>query len=231
MTRLSREEVRRLDRLAIEEYGIPGVVLMENAGAGVARLLEARGVAGRVVIACGRGNNGGDGFVVARHLDAAGHRVTVLLAASPDAYVGDAAIALRVVERSGLPIARLHDADAAAWLRELSGAAWIVDALLGTGAAGAPRGAVAIAIASLNELRAAAGTGSHVRVLAVDVPSGLDADTGEAAGDCVRADLTATFVAEKQGFANPAAAGCTGAVHVLGIGVPSSLLRRFGLGP
>jgi NAD(P)H-hydrate epimerase len=230
LLKLTRHELRELDRLAIEEYGVPGVVLMENAGANAARLLEAQGITGPVAIACGRGNNGGDGFVIARHLEAAGHRVRVLLAAAPEAYVGDAAMNLRIAERSGLSIICLAEADEAAWRRELAGAAWIVDALLGTGAVGPPRGAVAIAITAINDVRAAAGE-APVRVLAVDLPSGLDADTGEAAGQCVRADLTATFVAEKAGFANPAAAALTGTVHVLGIGAPAALLRRFSVRP
>ena len=230
MLKLTRHELRELDRLAIEEYGVPGVVLMENAGANAARLLEAQGITGPVAIACGRGNNGGDGFVIARHLEAAGHRVRVLLAAAPEAYVGDAAMNLRIAERSGLSIICLAEADEAAWRRELAGAAWIVDALLGTGAVGPPRGAIAIAITAINDLRAAAGE-APVRVLAVDLPSGLDADTGEAAGGCVRADLTATFVAEKAGFANPAAAALTGTVHVLAIGAPAALLRRFSVRP
>jgi len=226
LLKLTRHELRELDRLAIEEYGVLGVVLMENAGANAARLLEAQGITGPVAIACGRGNNGGDGFVIARHLEAAGRQVRVLLAAAPDAYVGDAAINLRIVERSGLSPICLAEADEEAWRRELAGAAWVVDALLGTGAVGPPRAAVAVAITAINEVRAAAGDFA-ARVLAVDLPSGLDADTGEAAGQCVRADLTATFVAEKAGFANPAAPAFTGTVHVLGIGAPAALLRRF----
>ena len=226
MARLARQEVRELDRLAVEEYSVPSVVLMENAGANTARLLEAQGIAGPVAIACGRGNNGGDGFVIARHLEAAGHQVRVLLAAAPEAYAGDAAINLRIVERSGSSIICLATADEEAWRRELAGAAWIVDALLGTGAVGPPRGAIAIAITAINDMRAAA-VDVAARVLAVDLPSGLDADTGAAAGPCVRADLTATFVAEKAGFTNPSAAAFTGTVHVLGIGAPAALLRRF----
>ena len=230
MARLARQEVRELDRLAVEEYSVPSVVLMENAGANTARLLEAQGIAGPVAIACGRGNNGGDGFVIARHLEAAGHQVRVLLAAAPEAYAGDAVINLRIVERSGSSIICLATADEEAWRRELAGAAWIVDALLGTGAVGPPRGAIAIAITAINDVRAAA-VDVAARVLAVDLPSGLDADTGAAAGPCVRADLTATFVAEKAGFTNPSAAAFTGTVHVLGIGAPAALLRRFSVRP
>ena len=230
MAALTRAEVREIDRLASAEFGLDGLVLMENAGANAARLLVGLGVAGPIAIACGRGNNGGDGFVVARHLDAAGHPVRLLLAAASDTYVGDAAVNLRIAERSGLSIACLAAADAARWRREVSGAAWIVDALLGTGAVGPPRGAVAAAIEAINLTRAAADEAT-VRVFAVDLPSGLDADTGGAAGGCVRADVTATFVASKAGFANPAAAEFTGAVHVLGIGAPGVLLRRFGVSP
>lgn len=224
--RLAQDEVRRLDRVAIDEYGVPGIVLMENAGAGTARLLQTLGIDGEAVCVCGRGNNGGDGFVIARHLDAAGCRVRVVLAAPAEAYVGDAAVNLRVVERSGIAVVSLAAADSSAWRGQLAGTAWIVDALLGTGAVGTPRGAVAAAIAAINETRAA---GAGTRVLAVDLPSGLDADAGLPAGDCVRADVTATFVAEKAGFVNPAAAAYTGRVHVVGIGAPAAVLRRFGV--
>lgn len=224
--RLARGEVRELDRVAIEDFGIAGVVLMENAGAGVAALLGRLGAAGPFAIACGRGNNGGDGFVIARHLEAAGHPVQLLLAAAPDAYAGDAAVNLAICQRSGLPINCLADADEADWCRELMRADWIVDALLGTGSAGPPRGAVATAIAAINGRRRA---DDRVRVLAVDLPSGLDADTGAAPGACVHADVTATFVAEKRGFADPQAAAFTGAVHVIGIGAPGAVLRRFGV--
>lgn len=199
---------------------------MENAGAGVARLLESEGRLGDVAVVCGRGNNGGDGFVIARHVDAAGRSVRVLLAAPADAYAGDAAVNLRVIERSGIPIVPLAVADEETWRRELKGAAWIVDALLGTGAVGSPRGAVARAIEAINAMRESDRTS---RVVAVDLPSGLDADTGETPGACVRADATVTFVAEKAGFANPAAAAFTGPVHVVGIGAPAAVLRRFGV--
>ena len=220
---LSRAEVREVDRLAIEDYGVPGVVLMENAGAGVARLLESLGITGPVVIVCGKGNNGGDGFVIARHVDLAGHTVRLLLACRPEEIRGDAAVNLVIATRSGLPIECLAAADQAAWERQLSGAAWIVDALLGTGAGGAPTGAVATSIAAINAARARGGT----RILAVDLPSGLDCDTGTTAGACVRADLTATFVARKLGFDAPGAAAFTGPVHVIGIGAPRAVLARF----
>jgi len=220
---LSRAEVREVDRRAIEEFGVPGVVLMENAGAGVARLLESLGIGGPVAIACGKGNNGGDGFVIARHLELAGHTVKLALACRPDEIRGDAAVNLAIAQRAGLAIERLADADQAAWERALAGADWIVDALLGTGASGAPAGAVARAIDAIAAVRGRGVT----RVLAVDLPSGLDCDEGTAAGGCVRADATATFVARKRGFDVAGAAAFTGPVHVIGIGAPRAVLTRF----
>jgi NAD(P)H-hydrate epimerase len=232
MHTLTRAEVRELDRLAIGEYGLPGIVLMENAGAGAARLLHALGIDGPVAIACGRGNNGGDGFVIARHLELLGHDVRLLLAAPLAASAGDAAMNAEVAKRSGLDIRDLAAGSAGSWQEALNGAAWIVDALLGTGATGAPRGAVAAAIGAINDLRGQVpGEGRAARVLAVDIPSGMDCDTGERPGACVRADATATFVAAKPGFAAPGAREFTGAVHVLGIGAPAALLARFGISP
>jgi NAD(P)H-hydrate epimerase len=219
---LTTAEVREIDRIAIEELGLPGIVLMENAGAGVARLLETLGIDGPVRIACGKGNNGGDGFVIARHLDLAGHSVRLLLACRPAEVRGDAAVNLRVAERAGLAIECLADAAAAAWSRSLDGAAWIVDALLGTGASGPPTGAIATAIAAINEARRQ----GRPRVLAVDLPSGLDGATGAAPGACVRADVTATLVARKAGFDAAGAAAFTGAVRVVGIGAPRAALAR-----
>ena len=202
---------------------MPGVVLMENAGAGAARLLESLGITGPVAIACGKGNNGGDGVVIARHLECAGHAVKIILACRPEEIRGDAAVNLAIAQRSGLAIECLANADQAAWERALAGADWIVDALLGTGASGAPTGTVATAIAAIT---AARGRGV-ARVLAVDLPSGLDCDTGTAAGACVRADATATFVARKRGFDAAGAAAFTGAVHVIGIGAPRAVLAQF----
>jgi NAD(P)H-hydrate epimerase len=220
MRPLSRAEVREVDHQAIEEFGVPGVVLMENAGAGMVRILEGAGLSGPVAIVCGKGNNGGDGFVIARHLDAVGHDVTLLLACEPGDVRGDAAVNLEIATRSRLAIECLAGKDEAAWEQALAGASLIVDALLGTGAMGPPSGAVASAIAAINTTRGRRG----VRVAAVDLPSGLDCDTGVAAGACVRADLTVTFVAPKLGFAAAGAADFTGAVHVVGIGAPRMAL-------
>lgn len=225
---LSRDEVRSLDRRAIEHYGVPGVVLMENAGRGAADLLTRLWPDARnVTILCGHGNNGGDGFVIARHLDLLGHPVRILLACPPGSCAGDAAINLGIVRRSGIELAVLDGADSAAWQAALAAArgepVWIVDALLGTGAAGPPRGPIAAAIAAINSLR----DQGRARTFAVDIPSGMDCDTGAAPGACIRADVTGTFVARKLGFDAPGADRLTGPVHVLDIGAPRSLLESL----
>lgn len=224
MRSLTRAEVREIDRLAIEEFHVPGVVLMENAGRNAAALLHERAPAAAwIAIVCGKGNNAGDGFVMARHLENAGHDVRLVLACDPAEFRGDAAIAWRIVQAAGIPLQVLATGSRESWARSFVGADWIVDALLGTGAMGAPRGAIATAIEAVNEVAA----GTRANVLAVDLPSGLDCDTGHAAGACVRADLTATFVARKAGFEVPAAGEWLGEVRVLDIGAPAACIRRM----
>lgn len=216
---LSREEVRTIDRRAIEEYGVPGVVLMENAGRGAAEVLLRLGVQGRVVICCGKGNNGGDGFVIARHLDNREVPVQVLLFAQPEDLTGDAAVNYQIIARSGLPIEGLAGStlDEAELQRHLGNADWIVDALFGTGLRGPVRPPFDRIIDAINAAAA--------RVLAVDIPSGLDCDTGQPHGPTIRAAHTVTFVAAKIGFENPKAVEWLGQVHVAGIGAPRRLLR------
>jgi NAD(P)H-hydrate epimerase len=209
---LTRAQVRAFDKHAIEQLGIPSVVLMENAGRGVAQVLHALGIRGPVVIACGKGNNGGDGLVIARHLANAGCDVSVLLFARPDDLSPDAAIQWNIVQKMRLP-AHLasQPLDEVTLAATFATAEWIVDALFGTGLTGPVRSPFDRIITLIN--------GSPARVLAVDIPSGLDADTGEPLGPTIRAEHTVTFVAPKLGFRNPAAAAFTGQVHVADIGV------------
>jgi NAD(P)H-hydrate epimerase len=216
---LSRAEVRDLDCRAIQEYGIPGVVLMENAGRGCAELLRKLDAKGTVAICCGKGNNGGDGFVIARHLDSAQIPVKVLLFAPANSLAGDAAIHFRILVKAGLPIENvaMQPLDRETLRRELAAADWIVDALFGTGLTGTVRPPFDEVIAEINDASA--------QVLAVDLPSGLDCDTGQPLGPTVRADHTATFVALKKGFTNPAAQAWLGRVHVLEIGLPRVLIN------
>lgn len=216
---LTRDQVRDVDRRAIQDYGLPGLVLMENAGRNSAALLLELGINGPVAICCGKGNNAGDGFVIARHLENAGIDITVLLATPSPALTGDAAINFQVLKRAGTRIVEPPDDGLTSlWSNELANADWIVDALLGTGTQGAIREPFASAIALINA--------SQRKVLAVDLPSGLDCDTGQPLGDCIRAIHTATFVARKPGFDGPTASQYTGEVHVLDIGVPGRLLEE-----
>ena len=217
---LNRRQSRRLDTLAIEQYGMTGLVLMENAGRGVADTLCRLGISGPVVICCGRGNNAGDGFVLARHLDLRRYDVRVLLWADPSDLTGDAAANYRILEHAGVPIVPMAaETDPARLDREFAGAAWLVDALLGTGARGEPRPPLDMVIDRMNAAAAP--------ILAVDVPSGLDCDTGEPAGHTIRAAHTCTFATAKPGFFAPEAEPYVGRLHVLDIGVPRRLIEEL----
>jgi NAD(P)H-hydrate epimerase len=214
---LTREQVRALDRRAIDEFGIPGVVLMENAGRGAAEVLRRLGIHGRVVICCGKGNNGGDGFVIARHMAIHEVSVRILLFCAPGELSGDAAINQRIAAKLKLPLEVFAGPapDLKAVERELAAAEWVVDALFGTGLGGAVRPPLDRVIEAINA--------SRTRVLAVDIPSGLDCDTGRPLGATVRAEHTVTFAAPKAGFTNPEARAWLGQVHLADIGVPCPL--------
>ena len=217
---LTREQSRQVDRLAMEKYGFSGLVLMENAGRGVVDTLEKLGIGGTVLVCCGRGNNGGDGFVIARHLNLRGYETQVLLFCDPGQLTGDAAANYQILTKTDVPIHACFESHDAANLQDhLSGAGWIVDALLGTGARGEPRPPLDAVIDQFN--------GSQVPILAVDVPSGLDCDTGEPTGHTIRAAHTCTFVTPKVGFLEPTAKPYLGELHVLSIGTPVKLVNEL----
>lgn len=218
---LTRAQVREIDRRAAEEFALPSIVLMENAGRGTAELLVSLGVRGRVVICCGKGNNGGDGMVVARHLDLHRVAVDVLLFAEADQVAGDARTNLEVIRRMGLPMHELPRplAELGTVRSLLAKADWVIDALFGTGLTGPIQSPLAEIVELINACSA--------RVLAVDLPSGLDADTGVPLGPTVRAAHTATFVAWKQGFLTAGAGTWTGQIHVLSIGAPRRLVEEY----
>ena len=221
---VTRDEVRELDRATIEDFAVPGVVLMENAGRGAA--VEAWGMLGqrhgrRVAVLAGAGNNGGDGFVIARHLHNWCVGVEVFCFTPRQKARGDAAVNLRIIERMGLPI---HDVDFADGptqpLAESAAMAdLLVDALFGTGLTSPMRGAFPALVEWINALGRP--------VLAVDVPSGLNCDTGEPMPVAVRAACTITFVAAKAGFAAAGAEPYTGRVVPVEISVPRELLEPF----
>jgi hydroxyethylthiazole kinase-like uncharacterized protein yjeF len=212
-------EMRALDARAIRELGIPGPRLMDHAGTGAAALI-ARWLApirGKtVIVVCGKGNNGGDGFVVARRLKARGAAVRVLLVGRRAEVRGDAADAL------GRWRGRVEEVqEPSGFARALGGADVIVDALLGTGVSGAARGPVAAAIEAIN--RAGAG---GVPVVALDLPSGLDSDRGALLGPTVKAWRTVTFAGLKRSLLLAPAAAQAGVVDIADIGVSAEETRR-----
>ena len=198
-------EMRAADTHAIEEAGVPSLDLMERAGAGLARVVAQAGGDGPIRVVIGKGNNGGDGLVVARLLREEGREVDVLAVGNPDELQGDAQANL-----DRLPGDVPLDFDAA----RLEGSSVIVDAMLGTGFEGEPREPIAGAITAINE------TGATV--VACDVPSGVNATTGEVTGDAVEADVTASFHGPKTGLYVEPGKTHAGRVEVVEIGIPRS---------
>jgi len=217
MRSLSRHEVRKVDRTAIDKLGVPGIVLMENAGRNAAdaivEFLGGQAAGKSVAIVAGAGNNGGDGFVIARHLSLRGASVTTFLTASAEKVAGDALVNLEVLRRFAYDVQELTDETLAKLGERLREFDVVVDAVGGTGVHGRLQGPAAVAVEQIN----AAGR----PVVAVDIPTGLDCDTGEALGPTVRADMTVTFVAPKKGFDAGCASDYTGRIVLADIGVES----------
>ena len=223
---MSRDELRRVDVDAVRRYKMPTLILMENAGRGAAYLLHDRVKTApplpRVLILCGPGNNGGDGGVVARHLELLGFKVWAVVFGDRERAKGDAAIQYEILDQ---PTDDLiwwwgNDPRLSGELDSLlADAEWIVDGLLGTGLTRPVEGVLLDVIEAVNR--------SGKPVMALDLPSGLDADRGVPFGAAVRATLTATFVAPKLGFSEPGASDYTGEVVVIDIGAPRRLLEAF----
>ncbi len=231
---MGRDEFRAMDKYAAETLGLPTMVLMENAGRGAAEVLarafrefgpfdsqiSKEEYLPKVIVICGSGNNGGDGAVLARHLDALGlARVKVVWTVRPEELRGDAPAQFRILAAAGADQKSAVDpADADEFLAE---ADWIVDGLFGTGLSRplAPGDPATVWVEAINR--------SGKPVLSLDLPSGMDADTGAALGVAVRATVTASFVAPKRGFASAGALALTGVVEIVDIGVPRSMLRPF----
>lgn len=226
---LTRDELRALDQKA-EDIGLSTLVLMENAGRGAARVLNwAMGEAGlflnsgqrpKVLVVCGPGNNGGDGAVLARHLDASGMASVELAWISAKADLrGLAPAQQRILSQTGVHEIFLDSADALKPMVEE--ADWVVDGLFGTGLTRgiSPESLAGLAIEIIN--------GSGRPILALDIPSGLDADSGQAMGCCIRATITGSFVAMKVGFEIPEATQWTGRLELIDIGLPARILEKY----
>jgi hydroxyethylthiazole kinase-like uncharacterized protein yjeF len=220
---VNADQMRELDRATIEKIGIPGIVLMENAGRGTAEyIMRTFSDAGtrRIVVLCGRGNNGGDGFVIARCLHAARAHVCAILLADRASVHGDARVNLEAFEAIGGNIIEIHtEKDLKKIGPELTHATLFVDALLGTGLASEVTGLYRSLIETISAIE-------HVPVVAVDIPSGIDTSTGHLLGCALRAHSTCTFGLPKYGHMLYPGAAHTGKLHVIDIGIPESLITQ-----
>ena len=212
-------QMQEMDRRTIEEFGIPGRVLMENAGRGATRLFLDRIYGdgpGRVGIAAGRGNNGGDGFVVARYLAGKGIQTTVYLLAESERIGGDAAANFNLLKASDVPVVQISDArELESRQKEMLREDYWIDAILGTGLTSNVRGYYRSVIEFLNI--------SKAPVFSIDIPSGLDSDTGQPRGICVQAAATATFGHAKIGHVLYPGVRYCGAVDIVDIGIPAAM--------
>jgi len=221
---VTADEMRALDRIAIEDAGIAGVVLMETAGRAVAEAvadIHSQTSGGHVCVLCGKGNNGGDGFVVARTLSQWGFEVGCLLLSKRESITGDALVQLDAVDTLGIEVVEIDQGldavDGAADL--IATAAVCVDAMLGTGLTQAVREPYASAIEQVNQ--------SDAAVVAVDLPSGVSADTGQILGVAVQADATITFALHKRGLLTHPGAELAGTISVADIGIPTDAIEHL----
>lgn len=219
---MNREQIRSYDKIAIEEVGISGAVLMENAGVGATHLaLEMLNGKKKVAVIAGPGNNGGDGFVIARHLLNAGCEVQVFIAAQADALKGDAKTNYDILATMNSPITPITDEKSSESLLSTLDCDLIIDALLGTGVNKPIEGYLGNIIEQMNA--------STIPILAIDIPSGLDADTGKTWRTTVNATETATFGHLKQGLLLFPGATHAGTVHAVPIGVPAAISAQAGI--
>jgi NAD(P)H-hydrate epimerase len=214
---LTASEMQRIDRATIDEIGMPGAVLMEQAGRACAEEAERflpEDRPGRVAVVCGKGNNGGDGLVAARHLHHAGHQVDIFLLAHPDSLLGDALLNKHILDKLNLPLRVMASAESLRAL-DLSRYDVVVDAIFGTGLTSEVRGVFASAIGAINQ--------AGVPVVAIDLPSGLSSDTGSVMGCAVEATATVSFGAPKRGHLLYPGAKLIGDLTVVDIGFPPHL--------
>ena len=222
MILVTAKEMQEMDRRTIEDFGIPGMVLMENAGRGATRFLfeqfpdiENK----RVGVIAGRGNNGGDGYVMARYLKQKGVHVQVYLLATATRVQGDAAANLKFLKPLDIPLVEIPDqASFSKYKSEMAGVEVWIDAILGTGLKSDVKGFFKTVIEFIN--------GLNKPVFAVDVPSGLNSDTGQVCGACIRASATATFAFAKTGHIIHPGVQYTGALNIVDIGIPPHIVEE-----
>lgn len=222
MRAVSTRQMQRMDSLAIHRFGIPSIILMENAGRGIAEL--ARGMTGprkRVLVICGKGNNGGDGLVAARHLTNRGFQTEVVLLARVRDLKDDPKINFNILKRMRVPMRMITSVEK---IGEVYGlikrSQLLIDAIFGIGLKRPVDGLIYAVIQAMND--------SKKDILAVDIPSGLNSDTGEALGIAVRAQATGTLEAPKRGLFRGAGPKHSGKITVLDISIP--LIKFYSVG-
>jgi NAD(P)H-hydrate epimerase len=219
---VTSEIMQRLDKRAIEECGIPGIVLMENAGSRATEVIESHYpelINKKVAVFSGKGNNGGDGFVIARHLFNRGVQVKIYLLTAGDSLLGDAKINFEIVRHLGISILEFKEEGIIDLIRdEIRDCDLIVDAIFGTGLNSEVKGLFRDVIEVLNQ--------ADIPMVAVDIPSGLDANTGKALGNCIKADLTITFAHPKVGLLIPEGTEYVGELEIIDISIPKYLIEE-----
>ncbi|MBM3212060.1 NAD(P)H-hydrate dehydratase [Candidatus Poribacteria bacterium] len=219
---VTAEEMRNIDQQTIQKIGIPGIVLMENAGIGVVNAIEKKYGLKKISIFVGKGNNGGDGLVVARHLLNKGYPVKTYIISDPNAFTGDALINLKIAQNMNLPLDFvLSELELEKHKENMAGSELLVDAIFGTGLRGPVRGFSASVIEFVNSLAKP--------IVAIDLPSGLDANTGKVEGSCIKASLTVTMALPKRGLLLYPGASYTGELQVVDISIPGSIIESQGI--
>ena len=218
--RISAEEIRRMDQSAIQDYSIPSLLLMENAGRSVSDVIFRDFRPCKVLIFAGKGNNGGDGFVVARHLTNRGYSVKVVLLEDPARLKLDPLLNFKIVSKMNIPVVLSNESiPEEELLRHCLNAELIVDAIFGVGVDSPARGIFEKAIRAINR--------GMKPVLSIDVPSGLNADTGQVHGVAVKATKTVTLALPKAGLFEGEGPQYAGEIEVADIGIPRKLLSPF----
>jgi len=222
MKAVTGEEMRSIDRHTIESIGIPGPVLMENAGLEVVRAIVDKYPPCTVSIFVGKGNNGGDGLVIARHLTYRGYKVKTYIMAEPEKFTGDALLNLKIAQNLCLPMEFILSSEQLdAYEMEIAASHLLVDAIFGTGLKGAVSGFAGDVISFINS--------TGLPVIAVDLPSGLEADTGKVQGPCIHAAITVTMALPKRGLLLYPGANFVGELKVVDIGIPEPAIDSFNI--
>ena len=214
------DEMRKIEESAIRDFGMPSLLLMENAGRNISEVIRGKFKPCKVLLMIGKGNNGGDGLVVARYLDNLGFQTQILLLADPVTLKSDPLLNLRIVRKMCLPITYVPQTSTETeLLGYCMGSDLVVDALFGVG--------IHSPLTGVNESAVRAMTNCGKPVISIDIPSGLDADTGEVHGVAVKATMTLTLAIKKRGLCLGKGSAYAGEIDVIDLGIPHGLIADF----